>query len=93
MASVSGNNIATNQATVITTVGGTLIVGPRPDRKRLTLIMAGAVDTFIGPQGVTAANGALLLGTKGSQLVLETTAAVYGINASTAVVSYIEEFA
>lgn len=89
----ASNAIASGQATVITTANGTLIVPARSDRKRVTLTMIGAVDTFVGPSGLTASTGALLLGTKGTQMVLETAAAIYGINASTAVVGYVEEFA
>jgi ethanolamine utilization protein EutQ (cupin superfamily) len=91
MSCAVSNAFATGQATVLTSA---LQIAPaRADRKRLTLVMAGAVDVFIGGSAVTAGNGALLTGVKGSTLVLETTSAVFGISASSAVVSYIEEFA
>ncbi|MCA1458085.1 hypothetical protein I6F35_33670 [Bradyrhizobium sp. BRP22] len=92
MTSVPSNAIATGQPNVSTSA--TPIAPARPDRKRLTIINGGTADVFIGGPNVTAANGALLAGTKGQSIVLETAAAVYGIvGADTAAVSFIEEFA
>jgi hypothetical protein len=92
MPSVPSQNVACSQATV--TSSASLIVGSRTDRKRVTLVMHGTVDTFIGNStGVTVNNGALLAGVKGQTLTFETAAAIYGINGSTVVVGVIEEFA
>lgn len=94
MAANASNAIATGQATVAATAGGTLIAPARGDRKRLTIINGSTTDVFLGNSGVTTATGALLSGTKGQQIVLETCSAVYGIiGTGTEAVSYIEEFA
>jgi hypothetical protein len=47
--------------------------------------MHGAVDIFVGPSGVTTANGTLLLGTKGSAITIEGGAAIFGISSAGAV--------
>jgi len=93
MPSVPSNGIATGQTAM--TASAVQIVNARGDRKRLTLVMGGATpaDTFIGVAGVAAGTGVLLTGVKGTALVLETTAAVFGIGAATATISYIEEYA
>ena len=72
-----------------------MIVNARSDRKRVILILGGTpANVFIGNSlGVTAGNGALLNGVAGQTLMLETAAAIYGIGAAAAVVSYIEEYA
>lgn len=93
MPAVPSNNIASGQVTM---TGAAIQIAPsRADRKRLTLVMGGTVaDTFLGASAiVTAGNGLLLAGVKGQTIVLETTAAVFGIGTAAAVVSYLEEFA
>ena len=93
MPAVPSNAIATGQVTM--TGAAVLIANARADRKRITLIMAGtpAPTGIGGTTAVTTANGAVLAGVAGAQLVLETAAAIYGNGAAAAVVSYIEEFA
>lgn len=92
MPAVPSNGIATGQTTM--TGAAVQIVNARGDRKRITLIMAGTpAATAIGGPGVAAATGAVMPATAGAQLVLETTAAIFGFGAAAAVISYIEEFA
>ena len=54
--------------------------------------MVGAGDIFLGIAGVTVANGALLVGTKGASVTIPTQAAVFGIGAVAQTVSIIEVF-
>lgn len=70
------------------------IVPANPARSAVTIINNGTTAVYIGASsGVTTATGAELVGTAGMQITLPTTAAVYGIVASTAqVVSFIELF-
>lgn len=93
MPAVPSNGIATGQTAM--TAAAVQIVNARSDRKRVTLVMGGATpaDTFIGGPGVAAGTGVLLAGVKGTTLVLETTAAIFGNGAATATISFIEEFA
>lgn len=84
-----GSSIATGQITVASTA--TLISAQRTDRKGIVVINNGTSDVFVGSSGVTTSNGLLLLGVKGASIVMETTAAVYGIVASgTSNVTYME---
>lgn len=82
--------IATSQVTVGTTA--TQIVPARSGRMAVTITMVGAGDVFVGPTGVTVANGALLLGTKGSSITIHTQGAVFGIGAVAQAVSVLETF-
>lgn len=88
MPAVPSNGIATGQVTVLT--AALLICQARGDRKRITIVN-GATAVVIGTSAVTTVTGVALAA--GAQLVLETTAAVYGIGAASSPVSYIEEFA
>jgi voltage-gated potassium channel Kch len=58
----------------------------------VTITMVGAGDVFVGVTGVTVANGALLLGTKGSSITIPTQGAVFGIGAVAQAVSVLETF-
>jgi len=92
MPGVPSNAFAVNAVTM--TGGAIQIVPARGDRKRVTLVMGGTpADTFLGPPGVSSANGILLAGVKGQTLFFETTAAIFGNGTAAAIVSYLEEFA
>lgn len=82
--------IATSQVNV--GVASTQIVPARSGRLAVTITMVGAGDIFVGVTGVTAANGALLLGVKGSSITIPTQAAVFGIGAVAQQVSVLETF-
>lgn len=83
-------SIATSQVSVGTS--STQIVAARSGRLAVTITMLGAADVFVGVTGVTASNGALLLGTKGSSITIPTQAAVFGIAGSAQSVSVLETF-
>lgn len=83
-------SLATNQVTVGTSA--TQIVPARAGRMAVTITMVGAGDIFVGGPAVTVANGALLLGTKGSSITIPTQAAVSGIGAVAQAVSVLETF-
>lgn len=86
-------NIASAQVSVDTTTGGVVLAAARQTRRRLILINHGATDVFVGTGTVSTANGALLLGTKGTVVILNTNAAVKGITGGSSVtVGVIEEF-
>ncbi len=82
--------IATGQVSVGTS--STLVVAARTGRTSVTITMLGGVDAYLGVTGVTTSTGTLLLGAKGASFTLNTSAAVYGVAASTVSVSYEEEF-
>lgn len=83
-------SLATSQVTVGTSA--TQIVAARSGRMAVTITMVGAGDVFVGAAGVTVANGALLLGTKGSSITIPTQGAVFGIGAVAQAVSILETF-
>lgn len=83
--------LGSGQATVATTA--TQIAPARSTRGSITIVNEGTVDVRIGAAGVTTATGALLTGTKGASLTLNTTAAVFGIVATgTQAVSFVEGY-
>lgn len=85
------SNFATSQANVGATP--TLIVAQRSGRDTVVIENTGATPVYIGNANVTVSNGALLPGTLGASIAIETTDAVYGIVASgTQVVCAIENF-
>lgn len=85
--------IATGQASVGTTIGGTLIAAEREGRGAITIVNGGTTDVFVGLAGLTASNGVLLAGVKGQTLTLRTQAAIYGIVGSgSETVSFVEEY-
>jgi len=89
--SESISNIAVNQVSVATSA--TLIVAARAGRKSVMIMNEGATDVRIGGSGVTTGTGVLLYGQKGSGLVLDGGAAIYGIVASgSQSVSYLEAY-
>lgn len=83
-------SLATSQVTVGTSA--TQIVAARAGRMAVTITMLGAGDIFVGGAAVTVANGALLLGTKGSSITIPTQGAVSGIGAVAQAVSVLETF-
>jgi len=83
--------IASGTVTVGTTVG--VVIPARPGRKNVTVIQEGFVDVRLGDSTVTTSAGALLVGTKGTGIVIDGSAAVYGISTGAAqAVSYLETF-
>lgn len=92
-AAIGNTNIATNQVAVDTTSGGTQIVGARATRNAVTIVNGGTITVFIGPSGVTAADGLPLLGVPGASVTIPTAAAIYGItSAGTQTVSELETY-
>ena len=75
-----GGSVTSSQATLSTTAS--LVVAARPGRTQTTFINHSSIDVYLGPSGVTAANGILLAGTKGTQITIPGGAALYGIAAS-----------
>lgn len=89
VSNTAAGSIVTGQVTVASTA--TQIAAERSARKGIVIINNGTSDVYIGTSGVTTSNGLLLLGVKGASIVMETTAAVYGIVASgTNDVTYME---
>ncbi len=85
------STIATAQVTVANT--STLIAATRSGRNAITIVNSGTTPVYIGVTGVTTATGVLLPGSVGAALTLPTTAAVYGVVASsTQAVSYVETY-
>ncbi len=85
------SSVATNQISVGTTAGGTVICAARAGRKSLTIINHGTTDVYVGPNGVSTTSGALLTGQKGAGIAFDGGAAVYGIvDSGTQTVSYVE---
>jgi hypothetical protein len=81
--------VAVARATI--TTSSTQIVAARAGRHRLIVKNTGANPIFIGPTGVTTANGWSLAA--GQTLEMETTAALFGVvAASTETAATIEEF-
>lgn len=91
---VAAAAVSTNQITVGATA--TLIVPARTGlagsgRVSTTIVNPGATNIYIGGSGVTTSTGMLLPGISGANMTLTTTAAIYGIVASsTATVSEFE---
>lgn len=84
-------SIAVGQVSVAVTA--TLIVAARAARRGVTVMNEGATDVRIGDSGVTTATGLLLFGQKGSGVIIDGGAAIYGIVASgTQSVSYLEAY-
>jgi hypothetical protein len=65
------------QATITTTA--TLLAPANTARNGVAITNLGTTDIYLGGSGVTTANGALLVGTKGTSKFIPTKAAVYGI--------------
>lgn len=85
--------IKTNQVSVDTTAGGTLIAAARPGRGSITVINEGTTVVRIGDLGLTTSTGAYLAGVAGASITLSTQAAIYGITGSgSETVSYIESY-
>lgn len=75
-----GSNFATSQVSVGTTA--TSLAAARPSRIKLVIQNLSTTPVYIGPAGVTTANGLLLPGTAGATLEIPTTAQVFGIVAT-----------
>lgn len=73
--------IAQSRVSVDTTAGGTPIVAANGQRRRVSLRNMGGVDVFLGPNGVTAANG-FPLPAGGTFETSQANAAFYGITAA-----------
>lgn len=80
----------TNQ--VLITNAATKVVAANSARKKIILVNHGTTSVFIGENSsVTDATGVLLAGVVGQTLYLDTTAAIYGITASSSQeISYAE---
>ena len=72
-------SIIVGQATVDATAGGTLIVPAQPGRAGVIIENLGTTDVYIGVSGVTTATGFLIPGTKGANVPVTFTGAIYGI--------------
>lgn len=75
----AAGGFATSQATADTTSGGVQLVAARAGRHSLRLVNLGTTDVWVGPKGVSSTTGALLVGTKGASLPIDTQDAVYGV--------------
>jgi hypothetical protein len=85
-----GGSIATGQVSVGTTA--TLIAAARTGRQRITVSVGSAVSCAYGATGVTLTTGYVLQAVAGANDTSDTSAALYGVCASTATVSYKELF-
>ena len=85
------DDILTGQVSVGTTM--TLIVAANPARKSVLITnITGTQVIYVGPLGVTTSNGSYLHSAAGSNVTINTKAAVYGIAVTAAqTVSYLEE--
>lgn len=85
------SNVASGQVTI--TSAGVQIVGIRATREAVVIVNLGTTPVYIGPVGVTTATGVLLIGVVGAAVSIPTTAALYGIVASTSeAVSFLEAY-
>jgi len=90
---VGAANIANGQVAVTTTAGGVQVVAARATRRAVTIVNHADTDVYVGTGTVSATNGMLLLGQKGTSVTIASTAAVRAIAAAGSVtVSYLEEF-
>lgn len=78
----------TGQTTVL--LAAIQIAPASAGRDTITLVNTSAVACWIGGAGVTVGTGLLLNGAVGATLVLPTTAALFGITASSATISYMD---
>lgn len=88
---LGGAHIAENQVSV--TSAGVLIVAARATREDVVVVNLGTTDVYLGDVSVTTSTGVLLVGIKGAAVTIATTAAVYGVVASTSqAVSFLETY-
>lgn len=87
---VGAPSIAAGQVAVQTTA--TQVVGPRVGRQSVTITATSAVVFYVGPSGVTAANGQYVAAAAGASIRVDTAAAVFAVGASALTVSYLETF-
>lgn len=78
----SGSDLTTGQITVAATATVIVPTAGAAGRLSVTIVNNSTVDVFLGGPGVTISNGLLLVGTKGASITLNTSAAVYGIVAT-----------
>lgn len=81
-------SIATVQKNVTTTASK--IVNARPGRTKVTITPTSAVVFYVGPSGVTAANG--LYVAAGATVTLDTAAEVWAVGAAAVTLTAIEFF-
>lgn len=82
---------ATGQVAIGTTA--TALVAARASRAAVTIINGTTTPVYIGfTSGVTTGTGALLPGAIGASITIETTAALFGITASSSAISFVETF-
>ena len=84
---------AFNTGQVSITNSATSILAANSKRMRLTLVMLGTTaDVYLGASGVSTSTGQLFAAIKGNQILIRSTAAIYGIVASsTQTITYLEE--
>lgn len=71
----------------------TLLVQARQGRRRVLITQHGTTDVYLGASNVSTTNGLLLTGTKGTTVILESTADIYAVVAAgTQRVSCLEEY-
>lgn len=89
--SATAGSIATNQATANTT--SSQLCAARTSRRAVTLENLGTTPVYYGALGVTSTTGALLPGATGSNVTLNTSAAIYGVTITgTQAVACVETF-
>jgi hypothetical protein len=89
---IGGGSTTITTGQVSCGTSSTPLVAARAGRSRVKITMNGAVDAFIGVTGVTVATGDLLVGTKGTAMTIETSAALFCVAASAVTVSYLETY-
>lgn len=92
MAELSPDVLVHAQVTIGSSPTLILDVDESRDRKGIITINLGSVDVYLGNANVTTANGLLLLGTKGASVSIPSSAALYGVCASSAAISYMATY-
>ena len=87
---VGGPTLVTGQVPV--TTSATPVVPARAGRMSVTLSSTSAVVFYVGPSGVTTANGLYVSGVAGASVTLQTQAAVFAVGAGAVTISYAENF-
>lgn len=83
-----GASIFTSQVAV--TTAATLVAAARTGRQKISISSTSAVVFYVGPSGVTAANGFYVAAAAGATVTLDTAAAVYAIGAAAVTLTVIE---
>lgn len=87
---IGSTNIFTNQVAVTTTA--TLVCAARSGRVKVTISSTSAVVFYVGPSGVTAANGFYVAAAAGAAVTIDTAAAVYAVGAAAVTLTYVETY-